>query len=353
MSEPSDEASVRAGRAELLVDKAADREVITPDPGHSVRWFEHDYPTPLARWNYHPEYEIHLIRTGTGRFIVGDHVGTFEPGQVFMIGSGLPHDWVSYLEHGEVITNRDALVQFDGAWLESCMKYMPELTHAIPLLEESARGILFLGHTAARATECIELMGVTKDLERLSHLVTLLAILAGAPQAEKLLLAREWFSSPADTSSKIAAEQGLDYIFQNLTNRVSLSEAARRAQMSEATFSRYFARASGHSFTTVVRKLRISHARILLEQTTESIASICYQVGFSNLSNFNRQFRSEVHQTPREYRRTWTSSQSLGWQHPVGRREPSPTADESCLRADGLDRAALPSTQHEPGAGDQ
>ncbi|PWD94497.1 hypothetical protein DEJ38_08755 [Kocuria rosea] len=30
------------------------RELVIPDPSRSVRWHEHDWPHPLARWHYHP-----------------------------------------------------------------------------------------------------------------------------------------------------------------------------------------------------------------------------------------------------------------------------------------------------------
>src|SRR6476646_8030196 len=104
--------------AERLLGMRANREVIPEDPNHSVRWHEHDYPSPVARWNYHPEYELHLIRKGTGKFIVGDHIGTFEAGHLALVGSGLPHDWVSDLRPGEVLQGRDVLIQFDGKWVE-------------------------------------------------------------------------------------------------------------------------------------------------------------------------------------------------------------------------------------------
>jgi mannose-6-phosphate isomerase-like protein (cupin superfamily) len=126
--------------AERLLGMRANREVIPPDPNHSVRWHQHSYPSPVARWNYHPEYEIHLIRKGTGKFIVGDHIGTFEAGHVALVGSGLPHDWVSDLEPGEVLENRDAVIQFEGSWVEQAASVVPELAEVKPLLEQSARG---------------------------------------------------------------------------------------------------------------------------------------------------------------------------------------------------------------------
>ena len=72
--------------------------------------------------------------------------------------------------------------------------------------------------------------------------------------------------------------------------------------MKGPTFSRWFQRATGQNFTDMVRKLRLANARRLLDQTERPVSSICYEVGFSNLSNFNRQFLAEVGMTPRQYR---------------------------------------------------
>lgn len=63
-----------------------------------------------------------------------------------------------------------------------------------------------------------------------------------------------------------------------------MSEAAALVGMSEATFSKYFKRATGQNFSDLVRKLRLAHARRLLEHSDKAISAICYEVGFSNLS---------------------------------------------------------------------
>ena len=301
--EPRDShASVRL--AERLVGLSADREVVPHDPSHSVRWHEHDYPSPIARWNYHPEFEIHLIREGTGRFIVGDHVGAFGAGQVVLVGSGVPHDWVSDLEPGQVIPKRDAVIQFDGSWALACAALMPEFVEVTHLLEQSGRGLLFLGSASREAAEKIEAVGASTGLVRLAHLIELFAVLARSGPADRQVLAAEWFRPDLDRHAAAVVDISLDYIFSNQSGDVRLSEAARLVGMSESTFSRYFKRSVGQNFSDMVRRLRITHACRLLEQTTEPVASICFEVGFTNLSNFNRQFRAETGATPTAYRAT-------------------------------------------------
>lgn len=297
---PSEGAAARL--AERLLGMRANREVIPADPDHSVRWHEHDYPSPLARWNYHPEYEIHLIRKGTGKFIVGDHIGTFEAGHVSLVGSGLPHDWVSDLEPGEVLENRDAVIQFDGKWVQQAAATIPEMAEVLPLLEQSARGIEFLERSATAAAAAIEAMGTSTGLERLHHLFELFAILAHAPQEERRYLADEWFRPQLDGQAAAVVDIVLEYVFSNHAGNVKMSEAAALVGMPEPTFSKYFKRSTGQNFSDLVRKLRLAHARRLLEHTDKPISDICYEVGFSNLSNFNRHFLNETGAAPRAYR---------------------------------------------------
>jgi AraC-like DNA-binding protein/mannose-6-phosphate isomerase-like protein (cupin superfamily) len=288
--------------AERLLGMRANREVIPPDPNHSVRWHQHSYPSPVARWNYHPEYEIHLIRKGTGKFIVGDHIGTFEAGHVALVGSGLPHDWVSDLEPGEVLENRDAVIQFDGKWVEQAAAVVPELAEARPLLEQSQRGIEFLGRSAKEAAAAIEAMGTTSGLARLQHLFALFRVLVEAPQADRRYLAEEWFRPQLDGQAAAVVDIVLEYVFSNHASTVKLSEAAALVGMQEASFSKYFKRATGQNFSDLVRKLRLAHARRLLERSDKPISDICYEVGFTNLSNFNRHFLNDLGETPRHYR---------------------------------------------------
>jgi AraC-like DNA-binding protein len=258
------------------------REIIAKDPQRSFRCLVHDFPSQVCGWAAHPEYEIHLIQNSTGSIIAGDHVGTFGPGHLSMMGPMLPHDWVSDLPPGEVALDRDALVQFSDEWLRGCMALMPELQRFDPLLHRATRGIHFTGVTAGRGAECL---------------------LADAPEDEYKLLASQWMGVGNDATANAAVEAGLAYIFDNLTGDIRLSKAAQLAYMSEPTFSKYFKRASGMTFSNMVKRLRIAHARRLLDTTDMSITQVATANGYNNISNFNRQFLSEVGITPSAYRK--------------------------------------------------
>lgn len=277
-------------------------EVIPPHPSKSFRWLEHDYPSEIARWQYHPEIEIHLIRKSTGSLIAGDYIGAFEPGQVSIMGSNLPHDWMSDLQPGEVFVNRDALIQFDAEWFLRMSNVIPELTGAKSFLDEIRQGVVFHGATRARAETLIEEVGAAHGLGQVAGFLALIDLFMKAPDSDKQFLTRRWVNDQASNEGRQAVESGIKYIFENLTLDIRMSEAARIAHMSEPTFSKYFKKASGLTFSDMVRKLRIAHACRLLDQTDQSIASIGRSSGYGNLANFNRKFLAEIGVTPSAYR---------------------------------------------------
>ena len=283
------------------------REVIPPHPQHAFRALTHDFPSEICGWGAHPEYEIHLITKTHGSFIAGDHVGTFAPGHVSIMGPLLPHDWVSDLPPGQVAPDRDAVIQFTDEWVRECMRLIPELQEIDDILAQSARGIVFSGATAWRAAENILEVVRTEGTEQVASLFRLLSIFARAPQEEREVVASEWLGRPTDPNSLNAVEAGLAYIFENLTDDIRLSTAAKLAYMSEPTFSKYFRSATGMTFSNMVKKLRIAHARRLLDTTPSSIAQVAELSGYRNMANFNRQFLAEVGATPTAYRRLESS----------------------------------------------
>ena len=81
-----------------------DLELVHIRKGESFAAWMHGYPFRTVRWHYHPEYEIHLVTATSGTFYIGDHVGSFGPGQLIMTGPNLPQNWISDLAPGEALT---------------------------------------------------------------------------------------------------------------------------------------------------------------------------------------------------------------------------------------------------------
>ncbi|HET9872739.1 MAG TPA: AraC family transcriptional regulator [Propionibacteriaceae bacterium] len=289
--------------AQRLASIPAAREVVPSDPRLSARWHMHSVPSPFSRWNYHPEYEVHLIRFGTGRYVVGDRIDVFSAGQLTLVGSNLPHHWISDLEPGQVIEDRDVVFQFHPQWIRQCQAVLPELSDVEPLLKKSARGIEFTGESAHRGAEELQQIGRSDGAERLQHIFGLLGVLAAAPGSEHHTLAKGWLPPLDDEYAADIIDRAFAYILDNLVGDVRLSTAADVIGMSESAFSKYFKRVSGQTFSDTVRQLRLAHACKLLKETDLPISSIYHRVGYANLSNFNRQFRAHYGATPRDFRR--------------------------------------------------
>lgn len=299
---PQGRAPGSAAAAERLIGRPAAREVVPSTPGLSARWHRHDYPGPYCRWNYHPEFEVHLILVGSGRYIVGDRIGVFGTGQLVLVGSQLPHHWISDLDPGEHIAGRDVVFQFHPQWLADCARVLPELDAIQPLLQRAARGIEFTGPAAVAGAYELEQIGVTSGPARLRHIFALLSLMNEAPPDEYRLLANSWLPPLDDELGADVVDRVLAYVFDHLTDEVRMGSAAKLVGMSESGFSRYFKRISGQSFSDTVRKLRLAHAGQLLEQTSKPVSVIYTEVGYANLSNFNRQFLREHGRTPSAYR---------------------------------------------------
>ena len=93
------------------------------------------------------------------------------------------------------------------------------------------------------------------------------------------------------------------YVIANYTQEVHLDEVAHLANMTETAFCRYFKKVTKKTFVEMVTEFRIKHACELLRSSQLSMAEICFESGFGNLSHFNKQFKQYMNETPLQYRK--------------------------------------------------
>ncbi|MBN8952447.1 AraC-like DNA-binding protein [Rhizobium sp. WW_1] len=284
-----------------LIGSPPTYEHIITKADETFLWRLDDYPWERNVWNYHPEIEIHLLRKASGMAFVGDHIGEFHPGYLTIVGSNLPHDWVTPTEPGEIIRGRDVIIQFDPERVLSISAMLPEVAQLTSFFARSERGLVFHGKSKRMATEVIDAMETAKGFSRLSLFIQLLDILSSSQEFE--ILSSTEFSPKLDAETLDVLQRSLTYIFEQLATDIHLREVAELAGMSESAFSRFFKKNTGNSFTDHVNKLRVWQACKLLAETDMPITDICFEVGYLNISNFNRTFLRQHRMTPSAYRR--------------------------------------------------
>ena len=94
----------------------------------------------------------------------------------------------------------------------------------------------------------------------------------------------------------------LQHIGRNFTRDLSEVDLAKLTRQSVSTFSRSFRKHTGVNFVQYVNSLRIELACQHLSQADLTVAEICYEVGFNNVSNFNRQFLAVKGMAPSKFR---------------------------------------------------
>tara|TARA_B100000768_G_scaffold155000_1_gene151894 strand:+ start:2230 stop:3114 length:885 start_codon:yes stop_codon:yes gene_type:complete len=268
----------------------------------SIRYLEHGWPTDLCRWHAHEEYELHLIVETRGKAFVGNFIGTFEPGSLFLTGPNLPHNWVTDSVSTEKIEIRDMLVQFSQKSFEKLAEGFPEFGGIRKMLDLAASGILFEGFNATFARGHMEAIRDNIGPERILAFIRFLVRLN--EHAEKVTLSETKLVN-ADGNSKYARIGNIiDHILENFDDELNAIDAAEMAAMSLTTFGRNFSSVTGHSFVDFVNRVRIGQACGMLYASDDQVTSICFDVGFKNVANFNRHFLKIKGMTPSVYRET-------------------------------------------------
>lgn len=255
-----------------------------------------------APFHYHPEVELTYVSSSCGRRVVGDHVGSFEKGDLVLHGPNLPHVYVN--DSGDSRSKswaRASVLQFGVDCLGQKFDQMEETKGIADLIERSMRGIRFLEESARRGARMLEELSGRKGPRRIVVFIELLDFLSNCEEIE--YLAGVAYSPLLNLSREGRLNEVLSYIYKHQSEELRLTEIAKFFGISPESFSRFFKKATGRSFIVFLNELRISQACWLLQQSDKTVVEICFAVGFSNLSNFNRRFRKIKGMTPLDYRK--------------------------------------------------
>lgn len=95
----------------------------------------------------------------------------------------------------------------------------------------------------------------------------------------------------------------LTYMETHYKEPLRISTLAALCNFSEVHFMNLFKKTIGTSCIDYLNLYRLNKAAGLLTESNEAVINIALDCGFTNISYFNRQFRSKFHMTPLEYRK--------------------------------------------------
>ncbi len=110
-------------------------------------------------------------------------------------------------------------------------------------------------------------------------------------------------SDPDDPRAAIAFSDLIDFIDLHYHETLHLDGLAKMMQTSPTHLSRVFRRQVGIPLFEYINQVRIRQACLLLRRTGATITEVAIEVGYNNISHFNRSFRKLMHCSPRDYRR--------------------------------------------------
>ena len=258
-------------------------------------------------FHYHPEIQISFVVNGTGTRIIGNSVGRFNKNEVYVIGSNIPHIFKSdkdYYEKDNALSHAISFYFTEEALGEGFFN-LPEAIEINEVIQNSKKIVYASGIDVDKLKKDFFNIAKVKGFEKLSLFLQILYKISNLK--EQQLLSKTKYEQRNTEKYGKRINDIFDFVINNYEKSISLDEAAKIANLSTTAFCRFFKERTRKSFTEFVNEVRIGEACKLLMNNDFNISQICYEVGFNNISNFNRKFKEITDLTPKEYRITFNS----------------------------------------------
>ena len=257
----------------------------------------------INNWHYHPEIELLFLKKSSGTWLIGDHIGHFENGDVVLVGANLPHCFqheYDYLTQqgtraGEAICIKFAPEIFGDQFLD-----MPETKIIKDLLLKCNCGLKLTGNIKNELSKTIESIIDASPAKKLIYLLSMLEKIAESH--EYIKLSSTGFMQPLADINKDRIKQIFDHTYKHFNEKITINEVAALLNMTTQSFCRYFKNKTKKTYIQFLMEVRIGNACRLLGEDEKNVSEVCYDCGYNNMSHFNHQFKTITKKTPLEYK---------------------------------------------------
>lgn len=256
-----------------------------------------EHPRYVMSFHYHTNIEIIRVLKGELMISINDAEYKALPGDIYVVNSGFIH----------------GAIPIDCVY--ECLSYNPSVVPQLMYNGESFAGNIAASRirineeykncnseTVVCLNSIFEAMSSSTEA---SQYLTLGALCRWYGVINKNKLYTYVDGTTGDVGFQFKRlKKALEFIRQNYSDKITLSDIAKAAGMSNNYFSSYFKKYTHQSPIEYLLSYRIERASSLLLTTEYDVTEVAYRCGFSDLSYFIRTFNRLKGVSPGKFRRS-------------------------------------------------
>lgn len=236
--------------------------------------------------HYHNVFEIYFLEEGQCSYFIDDKCYDVLPGDLILIPEGTIHKTM-YTDG------------FHSRKLITCS------SHYIPSTIYSQLPSMLYLYRNKETVEQIKTILNSIDEEFTSPDQYSEEIITGYVSLLFFVIARNKNNREDIQSGSVYATQTVNYIKNNFSSDIKLSEIARLISISPEHLSRVFKKETGFGFSEYLTMVRLQKAEKLLKmEKNKSVAKIAYECGFNDSNYFSEKFKRFYGIPPKKYQKS-------------------------------------------------
>ena len=251
----------------------------------------------------HSFHEFYYSLSSGGTQFAGGKVHDLRPGQFFSLPAGVPHVCMAWKSAFPV----DAVVMYlqEGVFTERVYGDAETCRLLQHILHEGRAGRheIKISEDTAQVLKPLLLRLCGESEGKIGHM----AARKAGMQEVFLALMRDPAHQGVFANGPVGPRERFERLFLYLethyTEKQTVEGAARFCGLSRSHFHALFREATGTTFVTYLKRLRVEAAKRLLTETALPIPEVALAAGFEHLAHFYRCFQEETRRPPGQWRK--------------------------------------------------
>lgn len=261
-----------------------------------LQYYKKEFP-----YHQHPEFEITLVISGSGRRITDDFIEPFLEGEIVIVPPNIPHGWIyDKMTCDAEGMKENACWQFSNDYFDKLSQFSPEFNMVIEFYRSLNQCIEVTNKTADHIRKLLLDFPTQTEPEGSMTLLKVLYLINYT--GDYRFIGEKEFHGLKIHKNQRRLQQIYKYMVENYHHKITLDEIASVASMNKTAFCSFFKKARNQPFASYLIDFRLQIACTMLLRTDKKISDISYAIGFGDTPYFNRVFKKKYGMSPTEFR---------------------------------------------------